>query len=242
MHITFLTTASYVGNHTRKSHLDQFYLTLEDIRHQNYDGMIITGAPVEQMAFEEVRYWEELTQILEWSTTHVTSTLHICWAAQAALHYYYGIEKYDLPRKRFGIYRHRVMNRRIPLVRGFDDLFFAPHSRHTEVKTEDVRRVPGMIILAESEEAGAFLSMLEDGSRIFLFGHPEYDRISLNGEYQRDRSKGLDIEIPKNYYPDDDPDQRPLLLWRAHANALYTNWLNYYVYQVTPYDLGRELG
>ncbi len=237
VNVTFLTTATYVGKHTVTQHLNKFYQKFDDIKDQNYDGMILTGAPVEQMDFEEVDYWEEFATIMEWSKTHVTSTFHICWAAQAALHYHYGVQKYQLAEKRFGVYKHRVKNRRTPLVRGFDDIFYAPHSRHTEVRKEDIEKIPGMIILAESEEAGVFLCMKDNGRQIFVLGHPEYDRVSLSNEYFRDKNKGLPIEVPLNYFPDDDPEKKPLLLWRAHANTLYSNWLNYYVYQLTPYDI-----
>ena len=199
--------------------------------------MIITGAPVEQMAFEEVDYWNELTEIMDWTETHVTSTIFLCWAAQAGLYHFYGLQKKKLDQKMFGLFWHRVLNRKIPLVRGFDDMFLAPHSRHTEVPIEDIRACKEITILAESEEAGLFLAMAEGGRRIFVMGHPEYDRITLDGEYKRDTDKGLPIELPRNYYKDNDPTNKPLLMWRAHANNLYTNWLNYYVYQSTPYDL-----
>lgn len=233
--VTFLTTASYVGKNTAKSHLDQFYYMFDDVRDRWFDGLIITGAPVEQMEFEEVVYWNELTEIMEWSKTHVTSTLHICWGAQAGLYYHYGIAKVPLEKKLFGLFSHCVRNRREPLVRGFDDKFWMPHSRHTTVRREDVAAHPELTIMAESEEAGVFLIMAKEGRQIFVMGHPEYDRVTLDKEYKRDLAKGLPIELPKNYYPDDDPERRPQLLWRAHANTLYTNWLNYYVYQVTPY-------
>ncbi len=234
--ITFLTTASYTGKNTAKNHLDQFYLTFEDVKNRRFDGLIITGAPVEQMEFTEVAYWDELVQIMEWSKTHVTSTLHICWGAQAALYYHYGIPKIPLPRKMFGLFRHRVMNRREPLVRGFDDEFYMPHSRHTTVDPEDIRNHPDLTIMAESDEAGVFLIMAQEGRQIFVLGHPEYDRVTLDKEYKRDLGKGLPIDLPKNYYPNDDSNERPLLMWRGHANTLYTNWLNYYCYQLTPYD------
>ncbi len=228
--ITFLTTDTYVGKNTATSHLEQFYLTHED-------GLIITGAPVEQMEFEEVTYWNELKKIMEWSKTHVTSTLHLCWGAQAGLYYHYGIKKYPLPAKMFGIFEHKLLNRKEPLVRGFDDVFLAPHSRHTETSREEILQNSNLTILAESEEAGVLIVMGGDGKHIFVMGHPEYDRITLDNEYKRDVNKGLEIQLPKNYYPSDDSMKRPNLSWRAHANALYTNWLNYYVYQVTPYEL-----
>ena len=234
--ITFLTTASYTGKNTAKNHLDQFYLTFEDVKNRRFDGLIITGAPVEQMEFTEVAYWDELVQIMEWSKTNVTSTLHICWGAQAALYYHYGIPKIPLQRKMFGLFKHRVMNRREPLVRGFDDEFYMPHSRHTTVDPEDIRNHPDLTIMAESDEAGVFLVMAKEGRQIFVLGHPEYDRVTLDKEYKRDLDKGLPIDLPKNYYPNDDSNERPLLMWRGHANTLYTNWLNYYCYQLTPYD------
>jgi len=235
--ITFLQLATHVSKNTAASHLEKFYTTFEQIKHKKYDGFIITGAPVEQIAFEEVNYWEELKEIMEWSKSHATSTLHICWGAQAGLYYHYGIEKSPLAKKAFGIFEHSVLNRKTPLVRGFDDIFLAPHSRHTTIAREDVLKNDKLTILAESEEAGVFIVMAEDGKQIFLTGHPEYDRVTLDGEYKRDKSKGLEIEIPKNYYPNNDPEQKPILSWRCHANTFYTNWLNYYVYQVTPYEL-----
>lgn len=234
--ITFLQLETHISKNTAASHLNQFYVTFSDIKEKKYDGMIITGAPVEQMSFEEVTYWDELTKIMDWSDDNVTSTLHICWGAQAGLYYHYGIEKSLLASKAFGIFEHRVLNRRIPLVRGFDDIFLAPHSRHTTITREDIVKNEKLTILAESDEAGVFLVMAEDGKRIFVTGHPEYDRITLDTEYKRDLSKGLDIDMPKNYYPDDDPAKKPVLTWRCHANSFYTNWLNYYVYQQTPYE------
>lgn len=235
--VTFLTTETYVGTHTPTSHLDQFYLTFDDVKDRKFDGLIITGAPVEQMDFEKVTYWDELVRIMKWSTTNVTSTLHICWGAQAGLYYHYGVKKRSLDKKMFGIFEHRVMKRKVPFVRGFDDVFYAPHSRYTTVSREDIQKCKELTILAESEEAGVFIVIANEGKQIFVMGHPEYDRISLDKEYKRDIAKGLDIALPKNYYPEDQPGTRPNLVWRAHANAMYTNWLNYYVYQVTPYDL-----
>lgn len=235
--VTFVMVSSHVSKNTPTSHLNKFYYRFEEIRDRKFDGFIITGAPVEQIPFEEVDYWEELKEIMEWSKTHVTSTLHLCWGAQAGIYYHFGIDKEMLPQKVFGVFRHRVLNRKIPLVRGFDDVFLAPHSRHTQTPIEKVRADDRLTILAESEEAGLFLAMAENGRKIFVMGHPEYDRITLDQEYKRDLSKGLDIQMPKHYYTEDDPSVRPLLTWRAAANNLYTNWLNYYVYQVTPYDL-----
>lgn len=235
--VTFLTTETYVGKHTPTSHLDQFYQSFENIKKRKFDGLIITGAPVELKEFEEVAYWDELVQIMEWSKTNVTSTLHICWGAQAGLYYHYKIQKKMLDKKMFGIFEHKVLKRKVPFVRGFDDIFYAPHSRYTTVAREDILTCEELTILAESEEAGVFMVMAQEGKQIFVMGHPEYDRVSLDKEYKRDIAKGLEIELPKNYYPDDQPEQRPNLVWRAHANAMYTNWLNYYVYQVTPYEL-----
>lgn len=235
--VTFVMVSSHEAKNTPTSHLNQFYNRFGEIRDERFDGFIITGAPVEQIPFEEVDYWEELKQIMEWTKTHVTSTLHLCWGAQAGMYYHFGIDKKPLPEKAFGLFWHKVLNRKIPLVRGFDDYFLAPHSRHTEVPMDAVRDDERITVLAESDEVGLFLAMANDGRQIFVMGHPEYDRVTLDGEYKRDLSKGLEIAMPKNYYPDDDPDKTPLLKWRATANNLYTNWLNYYVYQATPYDM-----
>lgn len=235
--VTFMTVKSHVSQNTSASHLNKFYITLDDVRDRKFDGLIITGAPVEDITFEEVDYWQETCEILDWAETHVTSTLHICWAAQAGFYYYYGINKKQLPQKLFGVYEHKVANRKIPLVRGFDDIFMAPHSRHTETPSDQIHACKELTILAESEKAGVFLAMAEGGKKIFVTGHPEYDRYTLNNEYFRDLNKGLPIQIPYNYYPNNDPTQRPLLQWRSHSNNLYSNWLNYYVYQTTPYDL-----
>lgn len=235
--ITFLNMKSHISLNTSPNHLDRFYTTFDEIRHRNFDGLIITGAPVEDMTFEEVDYWEELCEIMDWAEKHVTSTLHICWGAQAGFYHYYGIHKKALPEKLFGVYPHKVSNRKTPLVRGFDDVFFAPHSRHTETPREAIHACPEVTVLAESDEAGVFLAIAEDGKKIFVNGHPEYDRYTLHNEYYRDLNKGLPIHVPYNYYPGDDPTEKPLLQWRSHSNNLYTNWLNYYVYQVTPYEL-----
>ena len=235
--VVFVHVASHQSKNTSTSHLNKFYVTFEEIKKEKFDGFIITGAPVEQMPFEEVDYWEELKQIMEWTKTNVTSTLHLCWGAQAGLYYHYGIDKVQLDEKLFGVFHHRVLNRKIPLVRGFDDVFLAPHSRHTDVPIEKIRADERLMILAESEKAGAFLTMAEDGRQIFVMGHPEYDRVTLDKEYKRDKEKGLPIKMPENYYENDDDTKKPLLTWRATANNLYTNWLNYYVYQVTPYDM-----
>lgn len=235
--VTFMTVESHQSKNTSMSHLNKFYQIFPEVREKRFDGMIITGAPVEQMEFEEVDYWRELTEIMDWAETHVTSTIYLCWAAQAGLYYHYGLQKQMLDHKMFGLFWHKVMNRKIPLVRGFDDVFLAPHSRHTEVPIEAIHACTELTVLAESEEAGLFLAMADGGRKIFVMGHPEYDRVTLDGEYKRDLSKKLPIDIPKNYYRNDDSSNRPLLMWRAHANNLYTNWLNYYVYQSTPYDL-----
>ena len=223
VNVTFLHMASHEAKNTSSSHLNKFYLGFDEIRENNYDGMIITGAPVEQMEFEEVDYWDELVEIFDWTDDHVTSTIHLCWGAQAGLYHHFGLKKRPLDHKMFGLFRHRVMNRKIPLVRGFDDVFLAPHSRHTEVSTEDIAACEELMILAESDEAGVFLCMTKDGRQIYVMGHPEYDRITLDGEYKRDLGKGLPIDVPKNYYENDDPDSKPLLMWRSHANNLYTN-------------------
>lgn len=235
--ITLLTTGSYVGRNTASSHLEKFYLTYDDVKNQSFDGLIITGAPVELMEFEDVTYWKELCEIMEWSKSNVTSTFHICWGAQAGLYYHYGIPKFPLDQKMFGVFGHTVYQRKEPLVRGFDDIFYVPHSRHTTVLAEDVKKHDAITVYADSEEAGVFLMMAENGRQIFVTGHPEYDRNTLDVEYKRDLQKGMDIMMPKNYYPEDDSSKKPRLLWRGHANTLYSNWLNYYVYQVTPYEL-----
>jgi homoserine O-succinyltransferase len=235
--VTFLMVKSHISQNTSANHLNRFYVTFDDIKEKRFDGMIITGAPVEDMSFEEVDYWDEICTIMDWAQTHVTSTLHICWAAQAGFYHYYGIQKRLLPEKLFGLYSHKVQNRKIPLVRGFDHYFLAPHSRHTETPAKDIHACPDITILAESEEAGVFLAFAEDGKKIFVNGHPEYDRYTLDAEYKRDLGKGLPIHMPRNYYPNDDVSQRPSLQWRSHSNNLYSNWLNYYVYQTTPFEL-----
>lgn len=236
VNITFLTTESYVGKNTPTSHLDEFYVKLADIRNKRYDGLIITGAPVETLKYEEVAYWTELCDIMKWAETNVTSTLHLCWAAMAGMYYYYSADKYQFKTKLFGIYPHKIADRKVPLVRGFDDYFYAPHSRHTGIKREDIVNNKELIILAESEEAGVFLFMTRDGKKIFIMGHPEYDRLTLDNEYKRDKGRNPDVGLPRNYYPLNDESNLPVLSWRAHANTLYTNWVNYYIYQNTPYD------
>lgn len=236
--VTFMKMNSHRSLNTSMNHLNKFYNTFDELKGRKYDGLMITGAPVEQIPFEEVDYWEELCEIMRWSKQNVTSTLHICWGAQAGLYYHFGLDKVLLPKKVFGVYEHRVMNRKIPLVRGFDDDFLIPHSRHTAVLPHAIHGCKELTVLAESGEAGVLLCMAGEGRQIFVMGHPEYDRMTLHNEYVRDKEKGLDIEVPKNYYPDDDPTQRPKLQWRSHSNNLYTNWLNYYVYQTTDYELG----
>ncbi|PUA40295.1 homoserine O-succinyltransferase [Paenibacillus elgii] len=228
---------THTSKNTSLEHLEQFYKTFEDIKHERFDGMIVTGAPVEQLEFEEVNYWEELTQIMEWSKTHVTSTLHICWAAQAGLYYHFGVPKYPLDEKIFGVFPHTITTPNVKLLRGFDELFLVPQSRHTDVRREDVARVEQLDILSESEEAGVYIAATKDGKQIFITGHSEYDACTLKYEYDRDVNKGMEIAVPKNYYPNNDPTRPPLNTWRAHANLLFSNWLNYYVYQETPYDL-----
>jgi homoserine O-succinyltransferase len=234
--VTLVHTATYESKNTDAEHLLTHYVTFDEIKDQKFDGLIITGAPVEQMPFEEVDYWEELKRIMDWSEENVESNFYICWGAQAALYHRYGIPKYDLPRKMFGVFEHRVLSRTEKLLRGFDDIFFAPHSRHTEIRRTDIDPVNELQILAESDEAGVYLLGSKDGRHIFATGHSEYDPFTLKAEYDRDVNKGLPIHVPKNYYPNDDPTQTPHVRWRGHANLLYVNWLNYYVYQVTPYD------
>jgi homoserine O-succinyltransferase len=237
--VTLLHTATHESKNVDPEHLLNHYFTFEDVRNEKYDGLIITGAPVEQMPFEEVEYWDELKDIMDWSETHVESTFHICWGAQAGLYHRYDIPKYDLSRKMFGVFEHCTLSRTESLLRGFDDIFFAPHSRHTEIRRADVEKISDLNILAESEEAGLYLLGTKDGRHIFATGHSEYDPLTLKSEYDRDVNKGLPIHVPKNYYPNDDPTQTPTVRWRGHSNLLFSNWLNYYVYQVTPYDVSQ---
>lgn len=237
VHMTLLQTASHEATHVSAAHLDAFYKTFDEVRDQRFDGMIITGAPVETIPFEEVDYWPELCRIMDFSETNVYSTLHVCWGAQAGLYYHYGVRKEPLGAKMFGIFPHRVTRPANPLVRGFDEVFYAPHSRHTGICRADVEACGALRILAESEEAGPFLLSTENGRQIFVTGHPEYDKYTLDSEYRRDLAKGMDIAMPKNYYSGDDPACEPIFRWRGHAHLLYENWLNYYVYQNTPYDL-----
>lgn len=235
--LTFVYVENHISKNTPASHINKFYSTFSEIKNKKFDGLIITGAPLEQMDFEEVTYWGELKEIMEWSKNNVTSTMHLCWGAQAGLYYHYGINKILLPEKIFGIYKHKVLHRKTPLVRGFDDVFYAPHSRYTAIDEKAVRLNDRLQILAESEEAGIFMIIADDGKQIFILGHPEYDRITLDVEYKRDLEKGLDIKMPVNYYPEDNPNKAPLLTWRSCSNCIYSNYLNYYVYQVTPYEL-----
>jgi len=235
--IDFMKIKSHTSKNTPIEHMIAFYKTFHSMRNQKYDGMIITGAPVEQFEYEDVTYWEEIKEIFEWAKTHVTSTMHICWAAQASLFYHYGIKKYPLPEKMFGVFKHRMNDPFNQIFRGFDDEFFVPHSRHTEIRREDILKVPELTILSESNESGVYMVMARNGREFFITGHSEYSPNTLDGEYKRDCAKGLNIEIPKNYYENDDPNLNPVVRWRAHANLLFTNWLNYFVYQETPFDI-----
>lgn len=235
--VEFIHTASHESKNTSKEHLFSFYKTFDQVKHKKFDGMIITGAPVEMLEFEEVEYWEELKEIFEWTKTHVHSTFHICWGAQAGLYYHFGIPKVPLPEKMFGVFEHTVDYKNPILFRGADDVFLAPHSRHSTVLQEDIEKVPELKILATSEKAGVYACMTQNGKQIFITGHSEYDADTLAKEYFRDKGKGLDIKVPENYFPDDDDTKAPIVSWRAHANLLYSNWLNYFVYQTTPYDI-----
>jgi homoserine O-succinyltransferase len=224
------------SKNTPREHLEVFYKTFDEIKHKKYDGLIITGAPVELLDFEAVDYWGKLCEVMEWSKTNVTSTLHICWGSQAGLYYHYGIRKYELPKKVFGVFDHNITDRRHHLVRGFDDVFPAPHSRYTENRMEDINAHPDLTLLAWSEQIGSNIVISNDNRQIFISGHLEYNPLTLKNEYDRDIAKGLEIEVPENYFPNNDPSNEPVIRWRAHANLLFTNWLNYYVYQVTPFD------
>ena len=237
--LELIKTKDHVSKNTSAEHMLAFYKTFDDVKDKTFDGLIITGAPVEQMPFEEVEYWEELCTIMEWSKTHVHSTLHICWGAQAGLYYHYGIQKVPLSEKISGVYPHRVDYKRSILFRGFDDVFMVPQSRHTTVRTEDVLAVPGLKLLASSDETGVYAIATDGGRQVFITGHSEYDADTLKNEYLRDLAAGLNPIIPKNYFPDDDPQKQPLVTWRAHANLLWCNWLNYFVYQTTPYDISE---
>ena len=237
--IELIHTSTHKSKNTSEEHLLAFYKEFKDVCENNYDGMIITGAPVEKMEFEEVEYWEELSEIMEWSKTHVQSTLHICWGAQAGLYYHYGIKKYPLEKKLSGVFSHTVDYKRSILFRGFDEVFLAPHSRYTTVKREDIESTAGLKILASSERAGVYAVATKRGRQVFITGHSEYDALTLDKEYKRDKAAGINPDLPENYYPNDDDTRTPLLTWRAHATLLFTNWLNYFVYQTTPYDLGK---
>ena len=235
--LELMQTSTHESKNTSKEHMLKFYTTFDKVRDRYFDGLIITGAPVENMPFEQVEYWNELCQIMEWSRTHVYSTFHICWGAQAGLYYHYGIPKVALEEKMFGVFSHKVERRSSMLLRGFDDTFMVPHSRHTSVLREDIERCNKLKILASSEEAGIYAISTEGGRQVYITGHSEYDPLTLKAEYDRDKSRGLEIKVPKNYFPDDDDTKEPIVNWRSHANLLYQNWLNYYVYQTTPYDL-----
>ncbi|SES96332.1 homoserine O-succinyltransferase [Natronincola peptidivorans] len=240
--IVLLHPKSHTSKNTPEKHLTTFYKTFDDVKHQKFDGLIITGAPVEHLAFEAVTYWEELKKIMDWSLENVTSTFHICWGAQAGLYHHFGVPKYPLDSKMFGIFPHTVNKKNVKLLRGFDDHYSAPHSRHTEVRRQDIEKVPELEILSESEESGIYIVATKDGRQIFVTGHSEYDPTTLKAEYDRDVSAGKDIEMPKNYFAGDDPTKPPIVTWRSHANLLFANWLNYYVYQETPYDLNEITG
>lgn len=239
--VVLLHPQTHVSKNTSAEHLESFYKTFHEIAHLYFDGMIITGAPVEQMPFEQVTYWEELKDIMDWTRSHVTSTMHICWASQAGLYHHYGVPKHDLPQKIFGVFPHTIEKQNVSLLRGFDELFFVPQSRHTEVRREDIEQHPELDILSESPVAGVYLVASKDGKQIFVSGHAEYDPHTLKFEYDRDVAKGLDIQLPVNYYPNNDPSRQPRSTWRSHANLLFSNWLNYYVYQQTPYELGAGI-
>lgn len=239
VNVRFMHTKTHISKNTSKSHIETFYTTFEEVKNKKFDGLVITGAPVETMEFEDVDYWSELCEIMEWSKTNVTSTLHICWGAQAALYYHYGVKKYNASKKVFGVFEHKVNpeKKHKMLLRGFDDRFFAPHSRHTQISEEDVKKVPGLEILAYSDEAGLYIISAKEEKQFFVTGHSEYDFDTLKREYLRDLEQGQNIEMPKNYFPDDNPNKTPLNVWKAHANLMFSNWLNYYVYQTTPFDL-----
>jgi homoserine O-succinyltransferase len=237
--ITLLRTGTHLSKNTSEEHLLNFYQTLDQISTQSFDGLIITGAPVEQIPFEQVDYWQELETILDWGLTHAYAQLYICWGAQAALYHQYGIPKYPLAAKQFGVFEHHATEKNVKLLRGFDDVFYAPHSRHTEIRRSDIEKIPDIKILAESDEAGVYIVGSNDQRRVYITGHSEYDPFTLKSEYDRDVAAGLPISIPANYYPNNDPSQTPVIRWRGHSHLLFANWINYYVYQETPYDLGQ---
>ena len=243
VNLELMHMSSHKSKNVSQEHLLAFYKSFDELKHRKFDGMVITGAPVELMGFEDVDYWQELCEIMEWSKTNVHSTFHICWGAQAGLYYHYGVPKYPLDKKLFGVFKHEADYKRAILLRGFDDVFWAPHSRHTTILREDVEKIPGLKILASSKEAGVYAVMSKGGRQIFVTGHSEYDPETLNNEYVRDKNQGLEIDVPKNYFPDDDDTKPPIVRWRGHANLLFSNWLNYFVYQTTPYDImtiGKE--
>jgi len=235
--ITFIRMETHASRNTPSAHLDAFYESLDAVLHERFDGLIITGAPVETLDFDKVDYWPELVRLMDWSRTNVWSTMHICWGAQAALYHHFGVPKYPVADKVFGLFPHRVLDPQEPIMRGFDEVFYAPHSRHTEVRPEDIRKVKHLKLAAVSDEAGVYMAVSDDGRMIFVTGHPEYDRLTLKAEYDRDVAKGLPIAVPRNYFPGDDPKMDPVVTWRSHAHLLYSNWLNYCVYQATPFDL-----
>ncbi|WP_303922810.1 homoserine O-succinyltransferase [Draconibacterium sediminis] len=235
--IDFLKIKGHTPKNTPSQHMSEFYDTFDELKNKKYDGMIITGAPVEQLDFEEVTYWDEMKEILDWAEHHVTSSLFICWAAQAALYHYYKVPKYPLDKKMFGVFEHHLSDNTLPIFRGFDDVFFIPHSRHTEIRKEDIEKVDELQVISHSEEAGVSIVKAKNGRQLFITGHSEYSRNTLDGEYKRDMAKNLPIEIPRNYYPGNDPSKTPVMRWKSTANLLFSNWLNYYVYQETPYDL-----
>ncbi len=239
VNISFVRMGTHESKNTPIEHLENFYEPLENVLHERFDGLVVTGAPVETLPFEEVDYWPELCALLKWASTNVWSTLHICWGAQAGLYYHYGIDKYPLREKMFGLFHHKALDLKDPLLRGFDEVFLAPHSRHTEVRSGDLEAQPALKLLAVSPEAGIYIAVSRDGREVYVTGHPEYDRLTLKAEYDRDVAKGLPIGVPANYFPGDDPRVEPLMTWRSHAHLLYSNWLNYYVYQTTPYDLEK---
>lgn len=240
--ITLLRTAAHKSRNTSEEHLLAFYQTIDAVKNERFDGLIITGAPVENLPFEEVDYWRELQYIMDWREDHAFATLYICWGAQAGLYHHFGVPKYPLPEKMFGVFPHTIRHPNLPLFRGFDDVFYAPHSRHTEVRAEDITAVPELEVLSESDEAGLYIAATRDGRQIFVTGHSEYDPLTLKAEYDRDVALGLPIRVPRNYYPGDDPSCVPVVRWRSHANLLFANWLNYYVYQQTPFDLSLMNG
>ncbi len=240
--IDLVKTSTYVSKNTSKDHLNQFYKTFDEIKDEKYDGMIMTGAPVDQIDFEEVLYWEEMKGIMDWASENVTSVLYICWAAQAGLYHHYGIPKHPLKDKMFGVFKHHVCDRKYPIIRGFDDTFLVPHSRNSELRKEDINKVDELAIVSESEEAGIYIVASKNKSKIFVTGHSEYDALTLQSEYERDVKKGLDITVPENYFPNNDPAKKPIVNWRSHGSLLFSNWLNYYIYQETPYKVHQIKG